>query len=670
MMPPGGDLASFCGRGYGATLAHSTNRPENASPLNLLLLSFVALALGPLLVLLARRHASALVAIDSFCVIAISGFALLHLLPVSAQQAGWLVFPLALAGFIAPALAERGLHHHGTGLRRTVLVLAMLGIAAHSILDGLALSLGHVCMSEHDHGHDHTTDHVLLAWAVILHRIPEGLGIWWIVPRTLGTAAAVVVTLVSVLTTSFGFFVAPSILTDASTQGLALVQALLAGSLLHVVLHAHIPAPSDRPAGRWHLASVLGAAAAVFVLWRVIHLPSATHVHAEPGAEAHVHGSSFEVFTALALESAPALLFAYLLVGLSNSFLPKGWLRGISKGSTLTQALKGVAIGLPLPVCSCGVVPLYREMIRQGASMAAAIAFLIATPELEIAAVVLTWQLLGPELAVGRVMMAALLALGVGMLVARMARQVASKPAEEQPTEPAAPSEPLGTRLVGALRFGFGPAIDNTATWILMGLLLSALLAPYIHQDWISALPQGLDVPIAALLGLPLYVCATGSTPLAAILLAQGVSPGAALALLLTGPATNVTTFGMLGRLHGRKVAVTFAAVMWIGTVLLGYATNALLPAPTRPGFLAEHHHGTTLQYASLSVLALLFAISLLRQGVRPFLERLYESPANLELGAARDCCAPTEPVIVSHKSCCDHDQGTATGHGHHHHHH
>lgn len=658
-----------------ATLARGSVHPDNAPPLNLLLLSFVALALGPLLVVLARRHASALVAVDSFCVIAISGFALLHLLPASAQQAGWLVFPLALAGFIAPALAERGLHHHGTGLRRTVLGLAMLGIAAHSILDGLALSMGHVCMTEHDHGHDHTSDHVLLAWAVILHRIPEGLGIWWIVPRTLGFAAAVVVTLVSVLTTSFGFFVAPSILTDASTQGLAMVQALLAGSLLHVVLHAHIPAPSDRPAGRWHVASVLGAAAAVFVLWRVIHLPSGTDPFAEPGSGPHIHGSSLEVFSALALESAPALLLAYLLVGLSNSFLPKGWLRGISKGSTLTQALKGVAIGMPLPVCSCGVVPLYREMIRQGASIAAAIAFLIATPELEIAAVVLTWQLLGPELAMGRVVMAALLALGVGMLVARLARK-ATEALPPAPAEEATTAEPLGTRLAAALRFGFGPAIDNTATWILMGLLLSALLAPYIHQDWIAALPPGLDVPIAALLGLPLYVCATGSTPLAAILLAQGVSPGAALALLLTGPATNVTTFGMLGRLHGRKVAVTFAAAMWVGTVLLGYAANALLPAPTRPGFLAEHHHGSWLQYASLSALALLFTVSLLRQGVRPFLERLYESPANLELGMARDCCAPVEPVITVPKGCCDHDHGDhdhgkhGHAHGHHHHHH
>jgi len=634
--------------------------------LNLLLLSFLALALGPLLVLLARRHAPATVAVDSFCVIAISGFALLHLLPVSAGQAGWIVLPLALAGFIAPALAERGLHHHGTGMRRTVLVLAMLGIAAHSILDGMGLSLGHVCATEHDHGHEHTHDHVLLAWAVILHRIPEGLGIWWIIPRTLGVRAAVLVTVVSVVTTSFGFFVAPKLFTESSTQGLAMVQALLGGSLLHVVLHSHIPAPKDRPAGRWHFASVLGAAAAVFVLWRVIHLPAGATVETDPAHAGHDHAQGpFATFLALALESAPALLLAYLLVGLSNAFLPKGWMRSVSRGSNLAQALKGVAIGLPLPVCSCGVVPLYREMIRQGASLAAAIAFLIATPELEIAAVVLTWQLMGPEFALGRVVMAALLALAVGMLVARLARPALAA-ATATVTESGAdepPRESLGARLLGAVRFGYGPAVDNTATWILMGLLLSALLIPYIDKDWIRQMPAGLDVPLAALLGLPLYVCATGSTPLAAILLAQGVSPGAALALLLTGPATNLTTFGMLDRLHGRKVAVGFAAAMFLGAVLLGYGANALLASPTAPAFLAEHHHGSTLQWVCLTALSAVFLVSLLRQGVRPFLERLYESPANLEPGAspAMDCCAP---VITVPKGCCDHDHGD---HGHRH---
>lgn len=616
-----------------------------------LLLSFLALALGPLLVVLARRHSWSTIWVDSFCVIAISGFALLHLLPecvANAGSAGWAVLPLALVGFFAPTLAERGLARQGTGLRRVVLALAIIGIAAHDTLDGWFLHL-----AAHDHsghaGHAHADghaghSHAATAWAVILHRIPEGIGIWWIVPRTLGRAAAVLVMGVAVLFTLVGFFLGHLLENNTSATGLSMLQALLAGSLLHVVLHAHVPAPRDRQ--RWHIASVAGAAAAAAVLWFVIH----DHF------PAHEHGSPAAVFLRLAIESAPALLAAYLLVGLCHAFLPAGLLSRVTRGGPFAQAARGVAVGLPLPVCSCGVVPIYRELVRQGASLAAALAFLIATPELEIAAVLLTWKLMGGEVALVRVAMAALLALGVGMLVARLAPR--RPPPAGGGGWPEAPRGTLGQRLVAALRFGYGPAVDNTASWIVMGLLLSALLMPYVDREWVAGLPPGIDVPIAALLGLPLYVCATGSTPLAAMLLAQGLSPGAVLALLLTGPATNITTFGMLRRLHGGRVAALFAAAMWLGTIGLGYLANWLLPDIGAGVLGGPGHEHAPFEWFWLGALGLLFAASLLRQGVRPFLEQLFESPANLTAGG---CCPPGDDA---HEDGHVHAGG---GHGHHH---
>ncbi len=615
-----------------------------------LLLSFAALAMGPLLVVAARKHAWSTVLVDSFCVVTISGFSLLHLLPECAEQAGWLVLPLALAGFLAPTLAERGLQRNSPNLRRLVLVLAVLGMAAHDTLDGIFLHAsghGHDAHAGGEAGHVHT--HSATAWAVILHRIPEGIGIWWIVPRTLGRTAAVLVMAVTILATLFGFFLGHDL--EQSTSGLALLQSLLAGSLLHVVFHAHIPAPKDKQ--RLHLASVLGAAIAVFVLWFVIH----GHVHE------HEEHAPLHVFLQLAMESAPTLLLAYLLVGLCHAFLPQGWLARMTRGSSLQQALRGVAIGLPLPVCSCGVVPIYRQLVAQGASLAAAIAFLVATPELEIAAVLLTWQLLGPEIAGMRVAMAALLALSVGMAVATLHKKAAARARDEaaDALPDTAVRGTFGERLREALRFGYGPAVDNTATWILMGLLLSALLMPYVSKEWIASLPPGIDVPIAALIGLPLYVCATGSTPLAAILLGQGMSPGAVLALLLTGPATNITTFGMLRRLHGGGVALTFALSMWIGTIALGYAANAILPGRTGAEFAATmaHEHGAG-GWIWLSLLGLLLLWSLLRQGVRPFLERLFESPANMS-GHHHDHAGHTHGG-----SCCAHEHGDdANGHAH-----
>ena len=192
----------------------------------LLVFSFLALALGPLLVWLARRHAWSTVGLDSFCLLTISGFALLHLLPESAAQGGWLVLPLALVGFLLPTLAERTLHQGHAGMRRTVIALALLGMAAHASLDGLFLADG---SHYPDDGHGHT--HEVTAWAIILHRIPEGVGIWWIIPRTLGFLPAVLVTAVSVSATLFGYFLGDHVLTDTSQRGLALLQSLLVGSL-------------------------------------------------------------------------------------------------------------------------------------------------------------------------------------------------------------------------------------------------------------------------------------------------------------------------------------------------------------------------------------------------------------------------------------------------------
>lgn len=579
----------------------------------LVALSFLALAVGPLLVWLARRKPWSTVLLDAFTLVTVSGFALLHILPECAAQAGWLVLPLALVGFLVPTLAERSLHGATPGVKPVVLLLALLGMGAHTTLDGLFLTEDGV----HSHGgHRHTHD--VAAWGVILHRIPAGIGIWWIVPRTLGVGAAVLITAIVVGGTLFGHYLGTELLDDTSQRGLALLQAVLAGSLLHVVLHAHVPGPPGQ--GRFRPASVVGAALAAVLLWAVIH----DHFPAGP------HGPG-QVFLRLAMESAPALLFAYLLVGVCHAFLPPNWLRNISRGPAVMQALRGVAVGLPLPVCSCGVVPIYRELVRQGASIAAAIAFLVATPELELAAVTLTFQLMGADVALLRVGMAAILALVVGLLVNALLRGRAGETDVAAHDLPETVTGGFGTRLAAAVRFGFGPAVDSTATWILAGLVLSALLMPYVDREWIAGLPPGIDVPIAALIGLPIYVCATGSTPLAAMLLFHGMSPGAVLAFLLTGPATNITTFGVVSKLHGGRAAVTFAVSMWIGAVGLGYVANWLVPEAAIRSLQGEGHDHGAFGWIALAALGGLFLLALLRQGVRPFLERLFESPVNLE---------------------------------------
>jgi hypothetical protein len=290
------------------------------------------------------------------------------------------------------------------------------------------------------------------------------------------------------------------------------------------------------------------------------------------------------------------------------------------------------------------VIPLYRSLVVGGVPATAAMAFLVATPELELAAVVLSLSLLGPEVTVARVGAAFVLALLVGRIVgaaARPAAVVGRHADEERP--------PLRRRLRDGLSYGFGDMVDSTAPWILVGIAMAAAAEPLLTPETFAGLPQLLEVPLFALIGMPIYVCASGSTPLVAVLLAKGVSPGAAIAFLMTGPATNLTTFGVLSRLHGRGTALAFGATTAVFAVLIGYAVDGLMPA-TGAALPDLHEHAASWwQWAALVALALVYLVSLFRQGVRGFVGQVI-APHTHGHGAEED-------------ACCDHEH--AHGHAH-----
>lgn len=577
--------------------------------------SLLVLVLGPILVARVRNLRPATVALDAFVVVAIGGLVLIHVLPDSLDRGGWAALAALVAGLFGPLLAERGLRPGTTsGAGRVVIGLALAGLAAHAVIDGLALGHDHAA---NEPGHEHEATG-LLALAVLLHRLPVGIAIWWLIPRTLGVRVAITTLLLIAGSTVFGFAIGGVALDESSGgQGLAIFQALLAGSLLHVVFHSHLPVRERT--GSWELASAAGTVAAIAILTAI----GASH----PSEVVSEAGSTFVAF---ALVSAPALLAAYVVVGFVHVLLPGKRLGG-GKGGSFRQAVRGVVAGLPLPVCSCGIVPLYRELVLKGAPVAAAMAFLVATPELEIAAFLLTIQLMGTPFAVARIVAAAILALLAGWLVGRAATVIGSGPTDTDPShaEPQRARRSPGGVLKDALRFGFGEAVDHTAAWILLGLGIAALVSPYLDKDWLVGVPPFLQVACAAILGLPLYVCASGSTPLAAMLVANGVSPGAAIALLLTGPATNVTTFGLLSDLHGRKTAITFGVLVMVGAIGLGLLVDAFLvdvflETPAIAASVTHAHAAASpLKIACLSVLGLVFVVSLLRQGTRPFIERV-----------------------------------------------
>jgi uncharacterized membrane protein YraQ (UPF0718 family) len=571
--------------------------------------SVLALLVGPLLLRLVGRSEGPVAALDGFVLVAIVGLVGVHLLPDSVMLGGWWALVAAAAGLLLPHGVEHGVEKLGLSGPRAVLVPAMAGFATHALLDGAALG---------DPGGEHAARDpgALLVAGVLLHRVAEGLAVWWAVRAVHGRAAAGGVVGVVALSTVVGYVLGDWAFERLPLRALGTFQALVAGSLLHVVL-AHAPAGLAQATRRHRLPAAGGALVAVGALvalgWPhpTMRDPSGAH------AEAHVGAT----FLALALESAPALLLAFAGAGLLQAFVGPASMRWLGRGSTVAQAARGVAFGLPLPVCSCGVLPVYRSLIAAGAPATAAMAFLVATPEIGLDAFLISVPLLGAELAVVRLACAALVALACGVLVGALVPK-APAGAAVAPSEPRA--QPFARRLGGGIHFGLVELVDHIGPWMVVGLVVAALAEPLLQAEWLTALPRGLDVPLLALIGLPGYVCASGATPLVAVLMHKGLSAGAGIAFLLTGPATNVTTFAVLSALHGRRVAALFGVCVATLATALGLLANAVVPtaAVALPAIAPDGH--APWRVAALAAFALLMLASLVRQGPRGLFAQVF----------------------------------------------
>ena len=565
-----------------------------------LIAAIAALAAGPLLAAGAGRRRGLAPVLDGLVMAAIPCLVFLEFVPSAVGEGRWDTLAALILGFALPVLAERTTRGAGEHAHRWALLAGLSGFVIHSGLDGAVLATLPPGAP------------ASLPLAAVLHRLPVGVVVWWLVAKEIDRRVGAAALALLGLATLGGYVFGTAVVAAAPGSGaLALYQAAVGGSLAHVAIHQHGPAPSplDRRREGWGAILALVLLLVVFVA----------------GKETGPHGpaSFLSRLYVLSAESAPALLLAYLCAGLLSAFLPQRSIRWMERGGGLSQAGRGMAIGLPFPVCSCGVVPLYRSLIRRGAPPAAAMAFLVATPELGLDAVLLSIPLLGPQVTVLRLVTAALVALLVGWWVGGRlkAAQRAGEPGSSVARGP-------GTldRLRGALRTGTGEVVDHTAPWIILGLGVAALVTPFLQSGWLGSLPPVADVLLFTVLGFPTYVCAASATPLVAAFLATGLSPGAGIAFLITGPATNISTLGLVSSLHGRRAAVAFAAVMVAFAVAAGVAINTVfgvLPVPSLEALTEEPP--SVLQRVSLLLLAGLFLRSVARRGLRSFAGELRE---------------------------------------------
>ncbi|RMG40270.1 MAG: hypothetical protein D6719_11450 [Candidatus Dadabacteria bacterium] len=593
--------------------------------------ALLALLLGPLIYQLVEKKPVIIKILDGFVFLSIGGLLILHLAVKLRPDNLVMTAVLLAAGFIGPTLVERSFKKAHQRIHGGAILLAFIGLLLHAGIDGAAL-----IPEIHDHHHEHLS----LPLAIIFHRLPVGLMLWWLISPHYGKWWGWLGIVLMCAATVAGVYAAEEVLVLGQGYLLHYVQAFVSGAILHVVIfpfhlehgtevtgasccshqesespeksccHPGSSSPEDK---NYHAApEFFGNLIAVVMLYLVVSY------HGEiPAASSQIIKNISDAFISLAYISAPALIIAYLLSGLIQALVSPASLKWLAKGSLSVQALKGLVLGLPLPVCSCGILPFYRTIVKKGAAPAAAIAFLIATPELGIDAILISFPLLGIKLTLLRLLGAIALAFVVARILAPGVKPLPLK-------DEHAASKSFMERLKEGLKFGTGELVDTTGPWILAGIALAAVLHPLLKEYPININPF-IQVPVFGLLGIVVYVCASGATPLVAVLLFGGLSPGAAIAFLLTGPATNVSTFGVLSELHGRRFAVIFGVTAALTAVIIGLIVDLFFP-DLKAAVLPEAAHSHVEFYRTVAVWAvsILFLLSIVRRGARAFFGEIF----------------------------------------------
>ena len=293
------------------------------------------------------------------------------------------------------------------------------------------------------------------------------------------------------------------------------------------------------------------------------------------------------------------LIFGFLVAGALSVAISPVWLERHLGGGGFGPVWKASLFGVPLPLCSCGVIPVAASLRQHGASRAATSAFLLSTPQTGVDSILVTWTLLGPLFAVFR----PVAALATGLLGGGLVQGLDPDPHQVAQDGKALAGagrveRPQGVRAKSraALDYGLVTLPGDIARALLVGIVIAGILAAVVPPDFLSGyLGRGaLSIALMMIVGIPIYVCATASVPLAASFIFMGATPGAALAFLIAGPATNAATVTTIGKVLGRRTMMIYLATVAISAFGGGLMLDWLMPRaadllPQLSG--AGHHH-------------------------------------------------------------------------------
>lgn len=341
------------------------------------------------------------------------------------------------------------------------------------------------------------------------------------------------------------------------------------------------------------------------------------------------------------VEAVPYLILGFFMAGLLKAYIPDNWVAKHLGKSGFWNVIKASLIGIPIPLCSCGVVPTAAGIRKQGASKGATASFLVSTPETGVDSIAITYGLLGPVMMVIRPLSALITAITAGLSVnlfdksndmpdlgetksccsssqgsssASCYDSGASAPIELNIIDPATlnsdccgkhveaeaqqdehvhggagcecsssttkKSPEIFQKFKKGMHFAFVDLVKDTALWFMIGIALAALISMFLSPEIIETYfgNQYLSMLLMLAIATPLYVCATSSTPIAAAFLMKGISPGAVLVFLLAGPATNAASIAVINKVIGKKATAIYVANIMVVSIMIGLTVDALFP--------------------------------------------------------------------------------------------
>ncbi len=316
----------------------------------------------------------------------------------------------------------------------------------------------------------------------------------------------------------------------------------------------------------------------------------------------------FSTLLSLGISMGFYMMIGLLLVGIMNIFLKKEFIANHLGKNSLWSIIKASLLGVPLPLCSCGVVPTGLYLKEKGASDSTAVSFLISTPQTGVDSIIATYGLMGATFAWYRPLAAFISGVLGGFFVKIFGKkthtettisedneitknaEITSESYTEEKSNAKSPEITLTfkEKIRKSIAYAFGTFLSDISVHFIVGLLIAALISVLIPDTLLVEL--GINSGIWAMLvmiviGLPMYICSTSSIPIALSLMAKGVSPGAAFVFLFMGPFTNIASLAIISRKLGKRTTVLYVVGAIITALTFGFLLDVLAPVLNFPAY-------------------------------------------------------------------------------------